>query len=133
MSRAVVKLKKKRMSKASTWFESSAAFSCLLFNMSFDLNLDPHTRKTQGSDPNASKNGPMVWRPLLEVSDRSHKGLLTDFSEIQADLVDLRPAGSAGILETVLDIGEGAVDFLVKVCGNDAGLGVPASCTREMC
>jgi hypothetical protein len=79
------------------------------------------------TDANACQDRAMVRQPLLQVPDRSHHRRLTKVGEVKPDLVDLGPALSAGMLEGVVDVCKGLIDFVVEVTGNLTGRWVPAA------
>jgi hypothetical protein len=99
--------------------------------MGANLNLNPHARQAEAAHPDASQNGLVVGEPLLEVANRSRERLFVDLGEVEPDLVHLTPAFTACVLEAIIDICEGLVDFFVKVCRDLAGLRVPTACGGE--
>ena len=98
--------------------------------MSDDFDLHAHTRKTKLVHADAGQDGTVVWQPLLEVPDGGHDGRFAKVGKIKSDFVDLRPALATSVLQSVVDIGESLVNFLVKVGGDLAGLRVPATFRR---
>lgn len=100
---------------------------CTLLVVGLAFNLDTHAGKTELVDANACENRAVVRQPLLEVADAGHDRLFAEVGEIQADLVDLAPALAASVLQAVLDVGKGLVDFLVEVRRDLAGLRVPSA------
>jgi hypothetical protein len=99
--------------------------------MSDDFDLHPHSRKSKLVYTETGGGGLVVRRPLFQVSNGRHEGWLAEVGEVDPDLVNLRPALSASMLQGVIDVGEGLINLLVQVCGNLAGFRVPATSKKK--
>jgi hypothetical protein len=105
-------------------FRSFGAFLVV----SADFNLNPHTWQAEALHSNGSQNRLVVGEPLLEVANRGRVPFLAELDEVEPDLVHLAPAFAACVLEAVIDVSKGLIDFFAEVCWDLAGLWVPAAC-----
>jgi hypothetical protein len=100
---------------------------CTLLIMSDDFDLHPHSGKSKLVYTETGRGRLVVRRPLLQISNGRHEGWFAEFGEVDPDLVNLRPALSASMLQGVIDVGEGLINLFIKVCGYFAGFRVPAT------